>query len=124
MGKDMELLNNKQFGYIGEKIAKFYLQLNNFQILKCNFLCKFGEIDIIAKKGGYIHFIEVKTRKDRKIEARESINFSKEQHIWKTAEYYLYINRIENTEIQFDAIEIYIGKDNLEIRHIPQIIEK
>lgn len=124
MGKDIELLNNKQFGYLGEKIAKFYLQINNFQILKCNFLCKFGEIDLIAKKGEYIHFIEVKTRKNKEIEARESINYNKQQHIWKTAEFYLYINRIEDKGIQFDAIEIYIDKNNLSINYLPRIIEK
>lgn len=117
-------MNNKQFGYLGEKIAKFYLQLNNFQILKCNFMCKFGEIDIIAQKEKYIHFIEVKTRKNKKIEAREAINENKEEHIWKTARYYLYINQIYEKGIQFDAIEIYIEKDNLEINYIPQIIEK
>lgn len=117
-------MNNKQFGYLGEKIAKFYLQINNFQILKCNFMCKFGEIDIIAQKGKYIHFIEVKTRKNEKTEARESINFEKQEHIWKTAKFYLYRNRIENIGIQFDAIEIYIQKDKLNINYIPQIIEK
>lgn len=117
-------MNNKQFGYLGEKIAKFYLQANDFRILKCNFLCKFGEIDLIAKKGEYIHFIEVKTRKNKKIEARESINLNKEKHIWKTAEFYLYINRIEDKGIQFDAIEIYIDKNNWSINYLPEIIEK
>lgn len=123
MGKDIELLNNKQFGYLGEKIAKFYLQLNQFQILKCNFKCKFGEIDIIAQKGKYIHFIEVKTRKNKNIEARESIDYIKAEHIWKCAEFYLYKNKLENG-IQFDAVEIYIQEKSLEINYIPQIIEK
>lgn len=117
-------MNNKQFGYLGEKIAKFYLQINDFQILKCNFMCKLGEIDIIAQKGKYIHFIEVKTRKNEKTEARESINLKKEEHIWNTAKFYLYINKIENIGIQFDAIEIYIQKDKLNINYIPRIIEK
>lgn len=117
-------MNNKQFGYLGEKIAKFYLQINHFQILKCNFMCKYGEIDLIAKKGNYIHFIEVKTRKDAKIEARESIDYKKQEHIWKTACFYMYINQIENTGIQFDAIEIYMKENNININYIPKIIEK
>lgn len=117
-------MNNKQFGYLGEKIGKFYLQINQFQILKCNFMCRFGEIDIIAKKNNCIHFIEVKTRKNNKIEAREAIDYNKEEHIWKTAEYFMYINKITNIEVQFDAIEIYISENNLEINYIPKIIEK
>lgn len=38
------------------------MQMNGYQIIKCNFRSRFGEIDIIAKKDEYIHFIEVKTR--------------------------------------------------------------
>lgn len=117
-------MNNKQFGYLGEKIAKFYLQINNFEILKCNYMCRFGEIDIIAQKGNYIHFIEVKTRKSEKIEPRESIGREKQEHIWKTAKFYIYINRIEDKGVQFDAIEIYLEKDSIKINYIPQIIEK
>lgn len=117
-------MNSKQFGYLGEKIGKFYLQINQFQILKCNFMCKLGEIDIIAKKNNCIHFIEVKTRKNNNIEAREAIDYNKEEHIWKTAEFFMYINKIANTEVQFDAIEIYISENNITINYIPKIIEK
>ncbi len=92
MGKDTELLNNKKLGDIGERIAKIYLQINEHQILKCNFRSKFGEIDIITRKGNTLHFVEVKTRTSHFIEARLAINKQKQEHIWKTAEYFLYIN--------------------------------
>ena len=117
-------MNNKRLGNIGEKIAKMYLQINGFEILKCNYRSRFGEIDIIAKKGVTIHFVEVKTRTSNFIEARFAINKDKQKHIWKTAEYYKCINKIENMEIQFDAIEVYIEKENWKINYIPQNIEK
>lgn len=117
-------MNNKILGDIGERIAKIYLQINGYQILKCNFRSYFGEIDIIAKKGQTIHFVEVKTRTHSFIEARQSIGTTKERHIWKTAEYYIYINKIENTEIQFDAIEVYLEKDSWKINYITRSIEK
>ena len=78
-------MNNKILGNLGERIAKIYLQINGYQILKCNFRCRFGEIDLIAQKGGTLHFIEVKTRTHSFIEARLSIGSVKERHIWKTA---------------------------------------
>ena len=115
-------MNNKILGNLGERIAKIYLQINGYQILKCNFRCRFGEIDLIAQKEGTLHFIEVKTRTHSFIEARLSIGSVKERHIWKTAEYYIYINRIEDVEIQFDAIEVYIKKTKIYINHIKQII--
>lgn len=124
MGKDIELLNNKKIGDLGERIAKIYLEINKYQILKCNFRNKFGEIDIIARKGRTLHFVEVKTRTSHFIEARLAINNQKQEHIWKTAEYYLYINNIVNLEIQFDAIEIYIEKENWQINYIPRSIER
>ena len=66
-------MNNKILGNLGERIAKIYLQINGYQILKCNFRCRFGEIDLIAKKEGTLHFIEVETRTHSFIEARLSI---------------------------------------------------
>ena len=116
-------MDNKKLGNLGEKIAKFYLQIHNFQILKINYRCKFGEIDIIAKKGNYIHFIEVKTRVSELIQARNSINMKKENHIWKCANMYIYRNKLEDMGVQFDAIEVYIKKDSLKINYIGEIIE-
>lgn len=117
-------MNNKILGNLGERIAKIYMQINGYQIIKCNFRSRFGEIDIIAKKGEYIHFVEVKTRTKNIIEARESINKEKEKHIWKTAEYFLYKNRLEDVGIEFDAIEVYIEKEQWVINYIPKNIEK
>lgn len=51
---------NKIGGY-GEKIAENYLKKHGFSILDTNYLKKWGEIDIIAKKDSKIHFVEVKT---------------------------------------------------------------
>ena len=93
------------------------MQMNGYQIIKCNFRSRFGEIDIIAKKDEYIHFIEVKTRTKNIIE-------EKEKHIWKTAEYFLYKNRLEDIGVEFDAIEVYIEKNQWIINYIPKNIEK
>lgn len=51
-------------GYIGEKKTASYLKRRGYKILERNFRVKSGEIDIIAKKGGIIAFVEVKTRKE------------------------------------------------------------
>lgn len=48
-------------GEIGEKLAADYLAQEKFSILARNYRKKFGEIDIVAKKDGIIHFVEVKT---------------------------------------------------------------
>ena len=72
----------KELGNIGEQIAVEYLEKNNYQILKRNFYCRQGEIDIIAKDKKEIVFIEVKTRSNLKYgRPAEAVNTQKLQHM-------------------------------------------
>ncbi len=48
------------FGFASEDVAARFLQGQGFEILERNFHSKFGEIDIIARKGGVLRFVEVK----------------------------------------------------------------
>lgn len=53
---------DKQFvGKLGEELACVFLMKHGFSIVERNYLKKWGEIDVIAKKDGQIHFVEVKT---------------------------------------------------------------
>ncbi len=52
---------NKEIGKIGEDIACKFLVKRRFSLIDRNYLKKYGEIDIVASKGGLVHFIEVKT---------------------------------------------------------------
>ena len=100
-------MNIGERGKFGEDKAAEYLRNNGYSIIKRNFSCRFGEIDIIAENAGYLVFAEVKLRKnDRYGEAKEFVNYSKQQKIIKTAS--LFLARYE-TEKQprFDVIEIY-----------------
>lgn len=47
-------------GRVGEDIAAGYLENRGFSILSRNYRKKWGELDIVAKKDGVVHFIEVK----------------------------------------------------------------
>lgn len=53
--------HNKDVGRIGEDVACKFLMKQGYQILTRNYLKKWGEIDIVAKKGQITHFVEVKT---------------------------------------------------------------
>ena len=54
--------NKRKFGDLGEKMACKFLKRKKYLILETNYQKRIGEIDIIAKFDGMIHFIEVKTR--------------------------------------------------------------
>lgn len=51
----------RRFGDLGESIACEFLRRKGFEVIERNYLRKWGEIDIIARKADVIRFIEVKT---------------------------------------------------------------
>ncbi len=56
-----ELIHKQKIGRVGEDIAVKYLEKKGFEIIEQNYRKKYGEIDIIARKGKILHFIEVKS---------------------------------------------------------------
>jgi len=71
------------------------------------FRCRFGEIDLIARSGRYIVFVEVKTRKnDRFAAAREYVDAEKRRKLRNTAAIWLANNETE-LQPRFDVIEVY-----------------
>lgn len=58
--------NNRETGAKAEAVACWFLKEQGYDILEQNFYTKVGEIDIIAKEGHTLVFVEVKYRKDDK----------------------------------------------------------
>lgn len=99
-------------GILGEDKACAYLKKQGFTILERNFHSKFGEIDIIAKKGEILHFIEVKfTQGDYEVVYR--LNAAKYEKLLKSIDFYLLKHNYENN-FQIDLI--CIQKNNIEFR--------
>lgn len=115
----------QEIGKWGENLACKYLEENNYKIIERNFLCRQGEIDIIARDimKEEIVFIEVKTRSNFKYgNPAEAVNKQKQKHIKRTVKYYIYKNHIKHIAIRIDAIEVYIQQKNCRINHIKQIL--
>lgn len=106
-------MDTKSLGLFGEKKAAEYLWLRGYRILDTNYSCRFGEIDIIASKGGFVVFVEVKLRKNANFaEAREFVTHSKQQRIIKTAQIWLSQNHSE-LQPRFDVVEVYAPNGRL-----------
>lgn len=105
-------LHNRRLGIEGEKKARAYLKKNKWKILEKNFKTPFGEIDIIARKGGVLAFIEVKTRlTDIFGTPSEAVGKTRKQRYISGANYYL-TNKIVDLTVRFDIIEIFKGQLN------------
>ncbi|MBQ9708061.1 MAG: YraN family protein, partial [Firmicutes bacterium] len=83
-------MDNKVLGTLGEDTAAKLLSCKGYRIIARNYRCMFGEIDIIAYRGGCLHFIEVKTRQTAAYgRPCESVNSVKQGRIRKAAVFYL-----------------------------------
>ena len=94
-------------GAWGEALAAQYLQKKRYMIVATNYRCRFGEIDLVAKKGKMLAFVEVKLRTNLSHGLpREYVTRAKQQRIRTTAEVFLAENELDLTA-RFDVAEVY-----------------
>lgn len=97
----------KKIGNSGEDFAVRLLEDSGYIIVERNFWTKVGEIDIIARREGMLHFIEVKTRTQTDYGyPAESVTEEKQERIRKVAEIYMFQRRLYWKNVSFDVIEI------------------
>ncbi len=115
-------MTGEKLGAFGERKAANYLRLHGYRIIDTNCRYRQGEIDIIARKHGYIVFVEVKLRKNSAYgEAREFVTAAKQQRVAAAAQLWLQTHESE-LQPRFDVIEIYapegVNSKKLTINHI------
>ncbi|MCC8089556.1 MAG: YraN family protein [Rikenellaceae bacterium] len=109
-------------GRYGESVVCQYLQDNGFDILHTNWRNGRYELDIVAKKDGILHIIEVKTRKQGSLTSPESaMTRTKFKFLCKAAEFYVNFYRID-TDVQFDLASVTYTDNGYEIKYIPDVM--
>lgn len=101
-------MNKRKVGSQYENRAAEFLEKQGYAILERNYQSRAGEIDLIARDGDCLAFVEVKYRRDkRRGQALEAVNFQKQRRISRAALLYRAQNRIsEETPCRFDAVGI------------------
>ena len=100
-------MKNKIVGSCGEDAACEYLKAHGCEIVERNMRTRCGEIDIIARDGGCLVFVEVKTRgSDSFGTPAEAVTYYKRRNIIRAAELYLMKNPTDS-DIRFDVVEVY-----------------
>lgn len=109
----------QRIGRRGEADAVEYLEREGYFILERNFRAERGEIDIIAKDGNTLVFVEVKTRVRGGFgEPEEWVNQKKQTQIGKVAMGYLQEKRLEDVDCRFDVVAVTKMGEKTRIRHI------
>lgn len=119
-------MNSRSQGQLGEMEAARYLRSIGYDIAASNYRCRFGELDIVARDGQTIVFVEVKTRSPGAAALpREAVTRTKQQKLCRAALHYLGQNTAADS-IRFDVIEVIIDGSFLapaRINHIKHAFE-
>lgn len=108
-------MNNRRRAVLGEQAALEYVKNLGYKIVDRNYICKSGELDIVALDGETVVVIEVKTRETLRFgSAIESITPAKVRSILSTTKYMLSDKNLHGRPFRFDVICITRG----EIEHI------
>ncbi len=112
--------NKRDFGNWGEQIAVDFLQKQGYRMVKRNFRCPYGEIDLIAKEKDIWCFIEVKARKSKSFGyGFDSVTRAKQKHIIKVAQYYLNQSALYEAPARFDVVSIdFVSEKDYQIQLI------
>ncbi|MHC1706832.1 MAG: YraN family protein [Bacteroidales bacterium] len=112
------MADHLETGAKGEEIARRFLAEKGYQILETNWRAGFHEIDIIARKGGFLVVVEVKTRKGKPlVEPEEAVDMNKQKLLIKAANKYIELNNV-SLETRFDIIGIIMQGENYQVNHI------
>ena len=111
-------------GLWGEKQAARYLKWRGYRIQDTRFRCREGEIDLVAVRGGYLCFVEVKLRSQGAIGLpREFVDDRKQERLRTAAAAYLSTHDID-APARFDVAEVYVENDGaLRVEYLENAFE-
>lgn len=113
-----------ELGKRGETLALKSLKKLGYKILESNYRCRLGEIDVVAREGKSLVFVEIKTRRGRSLGyAKEAVHPRKQRQISKVALTYMKQNHCESAKARFDVVAISLGSKGPEIEVIKNAFE-
>ena len=98
-----------------------FLQRDGFTILERNWRFQKKEVDIIAQKDEFLIFIDVKTRRSKKLGKPSASKDEKKITVYKDAAEKYLEQCTSDFDVRFDIVNIIIGKDENEIEHITDV---
>lgn len=94
-------------GADAEDRAAAFLQKQGLALVERNYRCRFGEIDLIARDGDTLVFVEVRMRSDKRFGgAAASITAAKQHKLLRTARHYL-AGCARTPACRFDALLLH-----------------
>ena len=109
----------KELGKRGEELALRFLKRNGYKIVERNYVCKMGEMEIIAQEKDTLVFVEVKTRTSMDFGPPQlAVNPTKQMQLSKVALNFLKEKKREDVKARFDVVAIVLRSTKEEIELI------
>ena len=100
-----------RLGAEGERAAKAFLLASGYRILRENYSTPLGEIDLIAREGDVVVFVEVKTRASQEFgPPQSSVTLTKQRQIVKAAGLFLEREGLGEAACRFDVVAVTFGE--------------
>nr|BBH88659.1 UPF0102 protein [Thermosporothrix sp. COM3] len=105
---------NTELGRLGERLAAERLTRDGYQILARNFRCEYGEMDLIAREGSELVFVEVKTRRSTAYGLpEEAVDARKQQRLIRIALYYLGTHELTECSWRIDVVAVQLSRSGV-----------
>ncbi|MBN1105789.1 MAG: YraN family protein [Deltaproteobacteria bacterium] len=99
-------------GREGERLALKKIESLGYTCVLRNYRCPLGEVDLIAKDGETLVFVEIKTRKGRGLGyAKEAVTARKKRQLSRVALAYMKANECCDTKARFDVVAVHLGRE-------------
>ena len=107
------ILNKFQLGRKAEDEAADYLSKNGYRILHRNLRARFGEIDVVARDGPALCFVEIKARSSTRFGfPEEAVHPMKRRQLVRLASWYLQSRKpAGHSHVRFDVLSLLSGPD-------------
>lgn len=116
---ETKTMEKKELGKKGEELALQFLKKKGYRILEKNYVCKLGEIDLIAQEKDTLAFVEVKTRRSTAFGPPQmAVDQKKQEQLSKAALQFLKERRLEEAKARFDVVAILFGSKGPEVELI------
>ena len=118
-------MNTKRIGDRGEEEAAAYLEQKGYAILERQYRTPLGEIDLIARDGRTLAFVEVKTRRNERFGSPSSaVGWEKQRRIIRAAMWYMNQRQGDVPPCRFDVVEVYAPPEGAwKVRHLENAFE-
>ena len=117
-------IGRQRLGRSGEALAEALLRTRGYRILERNYRTRIGEIDLIARDGKTLVFVEVKSRRSMRFgSAKEAVTMAKRRKLTMVALQYLKSTAETGVHARFDVVAIDQGEENPRLELVQNAFE-